>query len=300
MCSVATFLVGFLVSSSIWLPTYFAAAYVGCVLIVPLIFRVLGDLWVKACNSLIQKNCSGRKPEASQGTSRKTIWFSFIALQVTLCILCWIGSIANSNGYFSESTSAFLSFAIFNSLCVAGLVTHGVGGKLKHSNYKFYQPFSGGTAFCVIQGMAWCLWSASLLAIAVHFLVTSASLMQFCGNCLLKSPLNQGSILLGASSSGVAGEILLAFSLLFFQDDTIISKKTKGAFRRAFSSPSLQKFARPLQSLGRVLSGNKLSSLQGVQAEPHMAASLASIPDSPILSPMDMPVVPAMMDEKLL
>lgn len=227
------------ISRRYFLPsTLISIAYAACVMLVPLAYRALGRIWIRFCNLLISTNCSS-SIRTSDSKARHTFWGWFIALQLVLVITFWSVSVASAKGCFSETVSLMVSAGCFNALCVAVLVTHGVGGKLKHARYEFYQPFQGGFVFCVLQGFGWLLFAVSILAILLHFMVTSAHLFEFCGTCLLQANMGPSSILVGASSTGVIAEILLACSLLVFHDDDI-PKKTLKTIRRVLSSPSLK------------------------------------------------------------
>mmetsp|Transcript_36167 Transcript_36167/g.58046 ORF Transcript_36167/g.58046 Transcript_36167/m.58046 type:complete len:846 (-) Transcript_36167:106-2643(-) len=234
------------VTARFFLPSYMSVAYGACILLVPLAYRALGSMWIRFCNLMISSRCSVSAPSKtlSQNGSRvsprasEKFWGWFIIMQVMLVVAFWSATLINANGFNSEALSLLLSFGCFNALCVAVIVTHGIGGRLKHAGYKFYQPFEGGIVFCVLQAISWALFSLSLFFLLMHILVTSANLLQFCGHCILKAQLGQSSILFGASSTGVVSEILMVLSLLVFHGDEI-PKKTLSKIRRAFSSPSL-------------------------------------------------------------
>eukprot|EP00470_Lotharella_oceanica_P015212 CAMPEP_0170183652 /NCGR_PEP_ID=MMETSP0040_2-20121228/31348_1 /TAXON_ID=641309 /ORGANISM="Lotharella oceanica, Strain CCMP622" /LENGTH=702 /DNA_ID=CAMNT_0010429465 /DNA_START=1 /DNA_END=2109 /DNA_ORIENTATION=+ len=243
ICGIACLstLVAIAVSAKFFLPSYISLAYAICVFLVPLTYRALGSGWVRFCDTLISSRCQS---EATRSTQRNSsFWSWFILLQILLVLAFWSATLISSHGYIiSESFSLLVSFGCFNALCVAVMVTHGVGGRLKHASYRFYQPFEGGMAFCILQGLGWALFSLSLFFLLLHFLVTSANLLQFCGQCVLQAQLGRSSILVGASSTGVVSEILMVISLLVFHDDEI-PKKTLSKIRRAFSSPSLAALA---------------------------------------------------------
>jgi len=243
ICGIACLstLVAIAVSAKFFLPSYISLAYAICVFLVPLTYRALGGGWVRFCDTLISSRCQSEATRSTQRNSK--FWSWFILLQILLVLAFWSATLISSRGYIiSESFSLLVSFGCFNALCVAVMVTHGVGGRLKHASYRFYQPFEGGMAFCILQGLGWALFSLSLFFLLLHFLVTSANLLQFCGQCVLKAQLGRSSILVGASSTGVVSEILMVISLLVFHDDEI-PKKTLSKIRRAFSSPSLAALA---------------------------------------------------------
>eukprot|EP00471_Norrisiella_sphaerica_P001286 CAMPEP_0184486980 /NCGR_PEP_ID=MMETSP0113_2-20130426/8855_1 /TAXON_ID=91329 /ORGANISM="Norrisiella sphaerica, Strain BC52" /LENGTH=752 /DNA_ID=CAMNT_0026869081 /DNA_START=153 /DNA_END=2411 /DNA_ORIENTATION=+ len=232
--------VAMMVSSKFFLPSFMSFAYAACIVLVPLAYRILGRVWVRFCNLLISSRCPTSPATASSLSSRKDngSWGWFIIMQLMLVLTFWSAALVSANGYVSEFYSLLLSFGCFNALCVAVMVTHGVGGKLKHESYRFYQPFEGGMAFCVLQALSWALFSLSLFFLLMHILVVSANLLQFCGTCFLKAQMGQSSILFGASSTGVIAEILMTLSLFVFHGDEI-PRKTLSKIRRALSSPSL-------------------------------------------------------------
>lgn len=226
------------IGAGFFLPLQVALAYCVSLFLVPLAYRVLGRMWVRFCKLLIRSRCTGGQQNLrSKPSARKSFWAYFIGMQLCLVIFFWFASMANDSGYFSESVSLLISVGAFNAICVSVLVTHGVGGTLKHAGYKFYQPFQGGLKFCILQGIGWSLLSVSLVFIVVHLLITSANLMKFCGSCLLAERLRGSSILVGASSTGVLAEVLMACSLLVFNDDKL-KKETLSSVKRAFSTPS--------------------------------------------------------------
>jgi len=200
---------------------------------------------------VISKKCNVPEPKKLGEKSQNSTWRWFVVLQLVLVLSFWSATLF-ANGYTSESMSLLISFGCFTSLCVAVLVTHGVGGKLKYESYRFYQPFEGGTTFCILQAFGWALFSISLFFIVLHFLLTSANMLQFCGQCILKAHLGRSSILIGASSTGVVSEVLMALSLLVFHDEDL-KKNTLRKIRRVLSSSTLAAKARETrEGSGRV------------------------------------------------
>eukprot|EP01102_Stenamoeba_stenopodia_P011565 TRINITY_DN3569_c0_g1_i1.p1 TRINITY_DN3569_c0_g1~~TRINITY_DN3569_c0_g1_i1.p1 ORF type:complete len:483 (+),score=64.09 TRINITY_DN3569_c0_g1_i1:310-1758(+) len=64
-----------------------------------------------------------------------------------------------------SSVFALLATSFF---LVAVPLTHGVAGKKKHSGYKAFQPFLGGSSYVFLQGLGWAIYSLSaMLAIYV-------------------------------------------------------------------------------------------------------------------------------------
>ncbi|GAB5372853.1 hypothetical protein AAMO2058_001700000 [Amorphochlora amoebiformis] len=243
ICGIAmlTTVMAIAVSAKFFLPSYISAAYASCVFLVPLAYRALGRVWVRFCNLLITSRCNAQPTRnlSPTHTGRNGFWRWFICLQLILVLAFWSASMLFGYGYLSEKFSLLVSFGCFNALCVAVLVTHGVGGRLKYSSYRFYQPFQGGTTFCILQAFGWALFALSLFFLLLHFLITASHLLHFCGHCFYQRVGSQ-SILVGASSTGVVSEILMALSLFVFHGDEL-PKKTLSGLRRAFSSPSLTK-----------------------------------------------------------
>eukprot|EP00472_Partenskyella_glossopodia_P003821 CAMPEP_0197525564 /NCGR_PEP_ID=MMETSP1318-20131121/12869_1 /TAXON_ID=552666 /ORGANISM="Partenskyella glossopodia, Strain RCC365" /LENGTH=785 /DNA_ID=CAMNT_0043079091 /DNA_START=164 /DNA_END=2521 /DNA_ORIENTATION=- len=273
------------VSAKFFLPTYLSIAYTACIFLVPLTYRALGRMWVRFCSSMISSRCrSNHARQISKPERKKNFYGWFISMQFMLVLAFWSATLVNANGYLSESTSLLISFGCFNAMCVAVLVTHGVGGRLKHESYRFYQPFQGGMAFCILQALGWACFSLSLFFLLLHFLVTSADLLQFCSHCILKAQLGRESILFGASSTGVVSEILMALSLLVFHDEEI-PKKTFSSIRRAFSSPSLASLASTSSASATTLRRPpSLTSLIFAEAEcerDHATTGLTRSPSNP-------------------
>ncbi|KAJ9451604.1 Diacylglycerol O-acyltransferase 1 [Diplonema papillatum] len=98
--------------------------------------------------------------------------------------------------------------------CVAILLTHGLGGRLLGlDGWSFYQPFSGGTQFVVLQAITWVLFTVSLICQLV-FLYAVA---------YLGLKLTMGLMHIGGVAA-LASELLCILSFRYFKDKKSLDK----------------------------------------------------------------------------
>jgi len=222
-------------------PSLVAWASVVSLLAVPLIYWVLGRAWVRFCKAITKRTCLAAQPphlKDKRWRKRDLFFVSFIGLQIGLSVVSLCASLLNA---ISESKvlSLLTGMGCFVSLSLVSFGTHGVGGKLRHNKlYRFYQPFEGGTLYCILQASSWILFSLSFLLIGLH---SSCTLLCLMGRCSLNAvgtfssipiPSVVGSssgrivarlvtatdgILIPATSAAVVAEILLVISLTVFE-----------------------------------------------------------------------------------
>jgi hypothetical protein len=120
-----------------------------------------------------------------------------------------------------RETLPALSDLSWTCLLIAGLcvtvsapLAHGIIGKAVHSNFEFFQPFSGGIIFMILQGVAWTCYG---LALAVFVIVTILGLFRI--------PVMMGAV----AFAGIAGAIsqgVILLSLSYFEDKLQRDKNT--------------------------------------------------------------------------
>ena len=82
-------------------------------------------------------------------------------LTLNFLLILIMGALAALSEVFDAALPAALSLLV---TAVAVLLTHGLGGKvLRLQGWTFFQPFSGGTQFIVLQGVTWMLFTISIL-----------------------------------------------------------------------------------------------------------------------------------------
>lgn len=82
-------------------------------------------------------------------------------------------------------TTARLLFISIAAVCIiiAGPVTHGLGGKLRHAKtgeWRFFQPWRGGVAFVAAQALGWALYSVSIVAFIAAFWCAAIAAAMLC------------------------------------------------------------------------------------------------------------------------
>ena len=169
------------------------------------------DLWLDA--GLAWNDGSHRENGSLEVDGDTSVFVLFLLLNV-----CLVGN-AVGLGFSSEleidqvgSEMYRLVAASLSLLCiiVAAFITHGLGGELylKSKGWRFFQPFVGGTVFCLLQTVTWAIFAISLASQAVFVLASiyiSTRIFYFPG--LMKI----GGI------TAIIAHALLILSLPFFQ-----------------------------------------------------------------------------------
>ena len=193
------------------------------------IVRLVQENNLERGRRMLQENAPKLTGSKSKTTSRS--WWSFIAMQLMLASASLISSYAArvatldhllGRGIASMATGLFSVFC----LCLAIVATHGVGGRLKYDDFNFYQPFAGGAAFCVLQGVSWTLFSMSVFAIGLQSFCSVTTYLQItCFSCIERTLLGATGgddrwILTSASTLGFLSEIMMILSLFAFRTNT--------------------------------------------------------------------------------
>lgn len=141
------------------------------------------------------------------------------------CTLALAGSVALlTTHHYYATPAARLLFAVIALACfaIAVPVTHGLGGRLKHSltgTWTFYQPGRGGFRFMLLQGFGWACFAVSVAACAVLVMATLRAILVSTGGDGSGS-LEMRSVAVAswvAGLTGLAAQIILACSLMHFQ-----------------------------------------------------------------------------------
>lgn len=191
------------------------------------LMRLIREENVHMCRSILDSKIPkiAQKREKSVSKSR---WWSFIALQLVLAGSALLASVMSQivtleevvgRGVASATTGIFSVFC----LCLAVIVTHGIGGRLKHNDFEFYQPFTGGALFCTLQGISWTLFSISVFAIGLQSFCSTVTYLQItCFACLEKTlrGYDEGWVFTSASSLGLLAEVMMVLSLFAFRTNT--------------------------------------------------------------------------------
>eukprot|EP00048_Salpingoeca_helianthica_P017675 m.238497 g.238497 ORF g.238497 m.238497 type:complete len:753 (+) comp21820_c0_seq1:56-2314(+) len=103
------------------------------------------------------------------------VWKSFIGLQAILSIFACALAILADKYTTAEMPRLILTFFAVMCFSLSLFLAYGVGGRWKYysTEWRFYQPFSGGTLFIVLQALAWALFSLSMLVFLfdMHFML---------------------------------------------------------------------------------------------------------------------------------
>ena len=121
----------------------------------------------------------------------------------------------------------------FVSLAIAGPVTHGLGGRLRHSKtgaWRFFQPWRGGVAFVACQGLGWALYSISIAAFGVAFWLIGGVLA---GKAVAHARVVLPATFWVAGAAGVGAQAVLACSLLTYRPDADVAPAAPPAVRPA-------------------------------------------------------------------
>eukprot|EP00939_MAST-03C_sp_MAST-3C-sp1_P003593 g3593.t1 len=188
------------------------------------IFNLFRDENVRTCRALIEKKCPQTAEKRDIVTPRS--WWSFIILQVVLAASALLASLMSrivtldqliGRGVASATTGMFSIVC----LCLAVVVTHGVGGRLKYEDFEFYQPFAGGPLFCTLQAISWILFSISIFAIGLQMFCSIVGYLQItCFSCIEQSLLRGRDeiwVYTSASTLGLIAEVLMILSLFAFR-----------------------------------------------------------------------------------
>ena len=144
------------------------------------------------------------------------------ALIICLCVLLsltghgLVASVALEAVAGTPARVLFIGIA-FVSLAIAGPVTHGLGGRLRHSKtggWRFFQPWRGGVAFVACQALGWALYSVSIAAFGVAFWLIGAALT---GRGVAHAGLVLPATFWVAGAAGVGAQVVLACSLLTYR-----------------------------------------------------------------------------------
>mmetsp|Transcript_37 Transcript_37/g.82 ORF Transcript_37/g.82 Transcript_37/m.82 type:complete len:740 (-) Transcript_37:206-2425(-) len=227
-----------------------------CLVLVPLIYWTLGGGWVRFCRYVTEAtdsalHCSQyQKGGGKQWRKRHILFAGFLILQFLLVGANFGASIATEMIDESELASLVIGICCFISVCLVAFGTHGVGGKLRHACYRFYQPFEGGLLYCVLQGAAWILFSTSFLMIGAHSFCSFMCLIGRCSGCVLstlssrmQTPtpgddlIGPDTMLVPATSAAVLAEILLVTSIFVYRQ-TRITPASKDRITRARTEPT--------------------------------------------------------------
>lgn len=215
---------------------------------------LLRDNNVERCRNRLSVVCASSRSLERKGDStyKAESWWSFIALQVILAISALLVCVMSKELIPDHGlTSAAAGGTSIVFLCLAIVATHGVGGRLRYEDFDFYQPFSGGVMFCVLQGISWTLFSVSVFVIGLQsFCSVMASLQMTCFKCLERRLLvsslgvDEGYIIASASSIGLVAEIFMVISLFAFRtkardtDDAQKRRDLKVAQNRSSVGPT--------------------------------------------------------------
>lgn len=117
----------------------------------------------------------------------------------------------------------------FVLLAIAGPVTHGLGGRLRHSktgSWRFFQPWRGGVAFVACQGLGWGLYSVSIAAFGVAFFLIGCALT---GRSVPHAGVVLPATFWVAGATGVGAQAVLACSLLAYSPSAALAPPARPA-----------------------------------------------------------------------
>ena len=145
------------------------------------------------------------------------VWTAFIGMQAMLSIFaCTLAALADT---FVTMHFARLILMFFAVMCfsLSLFLTYGIGGRWKYysTEWRFYQPFSGGRRFVVLQALAWAFFSTSMLIFLLHMYD------MFCQMTGMQSriPFHVSFLpsLFASSLCGVLAQVLNAISLFVYK-----------------------------------------------------------------------------------
>jgi len=226
-----------------------------CLVLVPLIYWTLGGGWVRFCRYVTEAidsalHCGQSQNRGDRKWRKRHFFAGFLILQFLLVGVNFGASIATEMIDENELASLVTGICCFISLSLVAFGTHGVGGKLRHACYRFYQPFEGGLPYCILQGAAWILFSASFLMIGAHSVCSFLCLIGRCSGCVLstlssrvQTPapsadlIGPDTMLVPATSAAVLAEILLVTSIFVYRQTRRTNPVDKGQITRARTAP---------------------------------------------------------------
>lgn len=201
----------------LYTPSLVAATLGTACVFLPVVSLILGRYWVRFCWQQLA------------GARASAFWEQFLVVQVFLAVVSFAASAAADVFSVSGDVGSMLvGVGCLISFCLVSYGTHTIGGRLRHARYRVFQPFEGGLFFCVLQGIAWTLFSLSFVLLVLHSIIRLACALGECGFGL-RAPtsarsrtassffLGSNGVLLPATSTALAAEVLLVASLLVFQ-----------------------------------------------------------------------------------
>ena len=137
-------------------------------------------------------------------------WNSFIGLQALLTLVGMGLSVVADVVQHQNWAWVFIGSFTVASFAIPSFLTYGVGGPWKHhhvSQWRFFQPGSGGVKFVVLQGMSWGFFSIAMCIFIAHFLSYTGYL----------DPWPLPSMVSGGIS-GLLAQLLLTASLFVYKE----------------------------------------------------------------------------------
>ena len=192
----------------------FMWALAGCLLLVPLVYVMLGEYWMRFCSWLVER-------------PKSKFWKRFIVLQVLLTVASFAASfVSELQDLRSDIGSLLTSAGCLFVLCLVSFGTHSVGiHALNLSDYRFYQPFEGGALYVALQAASWILFSVSFLMLALRSICSLGCVLGKCGVCLVdiaaRFSTRESSELamVPATSTAMLAEVLMIVSLLVYRSN---------------------------------------------------------------------------------
>jgi 2-acylglycerol O-acyltransferase 2 len=167
---------------------------------------ILGLLWAVVAVGLLRV--------APIGTPLGTLYsiLSVVFFVLSACTIHGLGGLLrywfSSMRLAPEENNEYKSMDILNHPDAAQ--SHSLESELMQNEWKFFQPFKGGAAFVATQAAGWILFSVALLPLVWSMALAISSTAHWIH-----------SMTIAAGITALLAELLLAFSLLFFNRKSV-------------------------------------------------------------------------------